>query len=126
LTIHAYDPFDLPEWLGTRSVCFSTGTALPDTARVQGLLTSDAGESFALDLLAVDAAYPAIVCPDEHRRAAHQAWQFGQVAFVETDGRVAATVPGTRFDADRACEVIRRLAKSVGASADRFTVSVAL
>jgi hypothetical protein len=35
-------------------------------------------------------------------------------------------VPGTRFDADLACEVIRRVAKAVGASPDRFTVSLAL
>ncbi len=90
------------------------------------MLTSDAGDEVTLDLLAVDAAYPTVVCPQEHRRAAHQAWQFGQVAFVTADDRVAAAVPGTRFDADLACEVIRRVAKSVGAPASHFTVSFTL
>ncbi len=105
---------------------FATSTALADTARVEGSLISEAGDEITLDLLAVDAAYPEVVCPEDHRRAAHQAWQFGQVAFVETGGRVAAAVPGTRFDADLACEVIRRLAKSVGAPASHYTVSFAL
>lgn len=126
MTIHAFDSFDLPDWLGTRPVCFVASTALADTARVEGVLTSDQGDSIALDLLAVDAAYPEVVCPEAHRRAAHQAWQFGEVAFVESDGRVAAMVPGTRFDADLACEVMRRLAKSVGAPVTQVTVSLAL
>jgi hypothetical protein len=89
-------------------------------------LVSDDGDSFALDLLAVDSAYPEIVCPDEHRQAAHQAWQFGQVSLVRQHGRVAAAVPGTRLDADRTCEVIRRLAKSVGAPVGNFTVALCL
>ena len=87
---------------------------------------SDSGDSFPLDLLAVDSAYPEVVCPDEHRQAAHQAWQFDQVALVEENGRVAVAVPGTRFDADLACEVIRRLAKSVGAPTGNFTVALCL
>jgi len=89
-------------------------------------LSSGTGHEIALDLLAVDAAYPTLVCPDQQRQAAHQAWQFGQVALVEVDGRVAAAVPGTRFDADLACEVIRRVARSVGATTERFTVSLSL
>jgi len=107
-------------------VTFAAGRALADTPRVEGRLTTDAGDELLLDLLAVDAAYPEVVCPEEHRQSAHQAWQFGQVALLDIDGRVAAAVPGTRFDADLACEVIRRLAKSVGASTGNFTVLLAL
>ncbi len=93
---------------------------------MEGTLSAEPGHEVPLDLLAVDAAYPTVVCPEKHRQAAHQAWQFGQVALVDVDGRVSAAVPGTRFDADLACEVIRRVAKAVGASPDRFTVSLAL
>ena len=124
--IDAYDPFDLPDWLGTEQVCFATGTALRETPRVEGTLSAGSGQEITLDLLAVDAAYPAVVCPEKHRQAAHQAWQFGEVALVEVDGRVAAAAPGTRFDEDLACEVIRRVARAVGATTDRFTVSLAL
>ena len=120
--IDAYDPFDLPGWLGTEQVCFATSSALRETPRVEGTLSAGSGQEVTLDLLAVDAAYPTVVCPEKHRQAAHQAWQFGEVAL----GRVAAAVPGTRFDEDLACEVIRRVAKAVGATTEHFTVSLAL
>ncbi len=101
--------------------------ALRDVAVVQGLMRSEQGESIPVDLLAVDAAYPAVVCPDDLRRAAHQAWQFGEVLLVESDdARVALAVPGTAFDVELVCEVIRRLAKSVGAPADHYSVLISL
>lgn len=107
-------------------MCFATTSALHDAVSVRGVLRSDRGDETPLDLLAVDAAYPAVVCPDEHRKSAHQAWQFGELAMVEEAGRVTAAVPGTRFDANVACDVIRRLAKSVGAPTRNYTVSLAL
>jgi hypothetical protein len=99
---------------------------LSHAPRVEGRLVSESGDSFPLVLLAVDSAYPEVVCPDEQRHDAHQAWQFGQVALVEENGQVALAVPGTRLDADRACEAIRRMAKSVGAPSDNFTVAFVL
>ncbi len=90
-------------------------------------MRSEQGESFPLDLIAVDAAYPTVLCPDKLRQAAHQAWQFGEVLLVESDDtRVALTVPGTAFDVELVCEVIRRLAKSVGAPADHYSVLISL
>jgi len=122
----AYDFFDLPDWVGTEPVDWSAEGSLTDQPRVPGILTAAAGKSQQLDLLAVDAAYPEPVCPDGFRRSAHQAWQFGQVQLLETDGRLTCAVPGTRFTADLACEVLRRVAKAVGAPAHHFTVSIAL
>ncbi len=91
-----------------------------------GELVGARADRLTFDLLAVDAAYPIPVCPEAERRAAHQAWEFGQLGLVDVDGRVAAAVPGTRFDANLACEAIRRLAKSMGAPAGNYTVLIAL
>lgn len=119
------DFFDLPEWLGTEPVTWSATSPLQQTPKVSGELTS-VQEHQQLDLLAVDAAYPMPVCPERQRQQAHQAWQLGQVALVDVDGRLAVAVPGTDFDANLACEVVRRVAKSVGAPTRNFTVSIAL
>lgn len=124
--IRAYDAFDLPDWLGTARVRWEPLGAIREAALVRGELCGDAGERVALDLLAVDAAYPEVVCPEQARHDAHQAWHFGQVALVEDDGRVAVTAPGTNFDAELVCEVVRRLAKSVGAPVGNYTVSFTL
>jgi hypothetical protein len=48
------------------------------------------------------------------------------VALGEVEGTVAAAVPGTGFDANLVCEVVRRLAKAVGAPDGLYTVSISL
>ncbi len=126
MEIRRFDAFDLPDWLGTEAVTWSSGTKFDESAHVSGKVVSGGGLSHQLDLLAVDAAYPAPVCPEPERRAAHQAWQFGEVLLFEVDGNLAAAAPGTRFDANLACEVIRRVAKSVGSPTSNITVSIAL
>ncbi|MBA3265655.1 MAG: hypothetical protein H0T14_04680 [Nocardioidaceae bacterium] len=126
MEIRGFDAFDLPDWLGTDAVTWTSTTKFDGSARISGQLKNAAGLSRQLDLLAVDAAYPSPVCPEPERRAAHQAWQFGEVLLFEVDGHLAAAAPGTRFDANLACEVVRRVAKSVGAPSNNFTVSIAL
>ncbi|MBA2699995.1 MAG: hypothetical protein H0U61_14730 [Nocardioidaceae bacterium] len=120
------DPFDLPEWLGTEPVTWAATTPLTDGPLVTGQLTGPSGQVEPLDLMACDAAYPKPVLDEDERRKAHQAWQFGEVLLVAHEGRSTAAMPGSRFDANDACEVIRRVAKAVGASAPHFTVSIAL
>lgn len=120
------DAFDLPEWLGTEPVTWQAQTTLGDGPLVSGELRGADAKAEPLDLLAVDSAYPQPVCDDESRRAAHQAWQFGEVLLVERDGRTAAAVPGSGLDANHACEVLRRVAKAVGAAGSSFTVSIAV
>ena len=73
-----------------------------------------------------DVAYPKVVCTDAERHDAQQAWQFGEVILLGVDGRVAAAVPTRRFDANLACEALRRVAKAVGADVARFWVSLSL
>ncbi|MEJ7705869.1 MAG: hypothetical protein WKF82_00520 [Nocardioidaceae bacterium] len=126
MDIRGFDAFDLPDWLGTERVTWRSVTPLDDAAQVTGQVTGADGMAQRLDLLAVDAAYPAPVCPETERCAAHQAWEFGEVLLIKIDGQLTAVAPGTRFDANLACEVIRRVAKSVGASAHSFTVALAL
>ncbi len=126
MEIRACDPFDLPAWLGTEEITWTSESSLSDSAQVSGQAVGGTGLTHQLDLLAVDAAYPAPVCPEPERRAAHQAWRFGEVLLFEIDGQLVAAAPGTRFDANLACEVVRRLAKSVGAPAKNYTVSLAL
>ncbi len=100
---------------------------LHEVALVRGAMRAESEVAYPVDLLAVDAAYPTVVCPDRLRRAAHQAWQFGEVLLVRSDDeRVALAVPGTAFDVDLVCEVIRRLAKSVGAPAGHYSVLISL
>ena len=120
------DAFDLPEWLGTSKVSWHSTTPLGAGPRVAGELEGSAGESQQLDLLAVDAAFPAPVCPDAERRAAHQAWQYGEVALLDVDGTICAGVPGQHFDANMAYEALRRLAKAVAADPGAFTVTLTL
>ena len=124
MSITLVDPFELPDWLGTQLVTWRSMTPLEESARVRGSLGSPGQPSQDLDLLAVDSAYPAPVCPEAERRAAHQAWQFGEVLLLGVDGRVAAGVPVTFFDANLACETLRRVARSVGADTASFTVSI--
>jgi hypothetical protein len=123
--IEVVDAFDLPEWLGTEPVTWSAGSALDVGAHVRGVLQASEGRRHDLDLLAVDAAFPVPVCPEPQRRTAHQAWQYGEVVLLRVDGTLCAGVPGRRFDANLACEALRRVARSV-AAAGTFTVSISL
>jgi hypothetical protein len=93
---------------------------------VRGVLEGADGRRHELDLLAVDAAYPVPVCPEAERRTAHQSWHYGEVVLLCVDGRLCAGVPGREFDANLACEALRRVARSVAAEAGRFTVSISI
>lgn len=126
MTSRLFDAFDLPEWVGTTPVTWRSETALENATRVEGEFRGEAGECQAFDLLAADTAYPTVVCTDSERHDAHQAWQFGEVILLEIDGRVCAAVPSSRFDANLACEAMRRVAKAVGADKSRFWVSLSL
>jgi hypothetical protein len=126
MTISIVDAFDLPDWLGTEDVVWHAETSLLEAAHVTGTLTASADRRHQLDLLAVDAAYPRPVCPEPQRTAAHRAWHYGEVVLLDIDSRLAAAVPGTRFDANVMCETLRRVAKSVGAATSSFTVAVTL
>ncbi|MBA2715585.1 MAG: hypothetical protein H0U51_00720 [Propionibacteriales bacterium] len=126
MNISITDALDLPDWLGTEQVSWQATTSLIEAPHVPGRLDGGSGLSHPLDLLAVDAAFPQAICPEPERQAAHQAWHYGEVLLVEIDLRLAAAVPGTRFDANVMCEALRRVAKSVGAPASNFTVVVTL
>jgi len=126
MPLEIIDAFDLPEWFGTSKVSWHSTSPLRAGPHVTGELDGGPGEAQRLDLLAVDAAYPAPVCPDAERRAAHQAWQYGEVALLDMDGTVCAGVPGRQFDANLAYEALRRLAKAVAANPGSFTVSLTL
>lgn len=126
MDIVVVDAFDLPEWLGTQPVSWHATSALADGPHVTGVLRATEGLQTELDLLAVDAAYPLPVCPELQRAAAHQAWQYGEVVLLTIGGRLSAGVPGRQFDANLACETLRRVAKSVAAEAGTFTVSISL
>jgi hypothetical protein len=120
------DAFDLPDWLGVTSVTWTTVDSIGATHLVAGCLRGAEGEPFDCDVLACDLAYPVPVLDERWRHDAHQAWTLGEVLLVEYDGRLTMVVPGTAVTAEPALEAVRRLAKAVGASADRFTVSLRL
>ena len=63
---------------------------------------------------------------DEWRRAAHQAWEHGQVLLLQYGDRLTLAVPGTAYSADGALETLSRLAKALGVPAARFTVCLKL
>ena len=127
------DPFDLPEWLGTEEVTWTSASGLRSGHLVTGWLTC-AGEGSAeadhpCDLLAVDEAYPAPVVDDDTRTRAHQAWRHGQVLCVALpaeavphEERLALAVPGRDLTAGRVLDALARLSKAVGASADDWSV----
>ena len=116
------DPFDLPDWLGVAEVTWSALDGLRTGYAVPGELLADGHEPLACDLLGVDEAYPQPVAGDDVRLRAHQAWRHGEVHLVRRDGRLALAVPGTFFTADLVLDAFARLARSVGASADRYAV----
>ncbi|MBD8869533.1 hypothetical protein [Nocardioides donggukensis] len=126
------DPFDLPDWLGTAEVTWSTDVAghrgagrLGSGHLVRGRL-AHAGEEHPCDLLAVDEAYPTPVADEDTRRLAHQAWRNEQVLLVEAQGRLALAVPGTDFGADRVLDALGRLAKAVGARPESYVAALRL
>lgn len=120
------DPFDLPDWLGTAEVTWSALDGLYTGHLVTGVLEAADEPSVPCDLLAVDEAYPAPVADDQVRLGAHQAWRHGEVHLVDRSGRLTIAVPGTAFSADLALDALDRLARAVGASADRYAVRLRL
>ena len=126
------DPFDLPEWLGTRDVVWRADAGLRTGHLVRGRLTAgdDPTEALGLDcdLLAVDEAYPAPVVDDATRLRVHQSWRHGQVVIGNldsgreqaADARMVLAAPGTRFDPDLVLDALGRLARAVGAHAERY------
>ena len=121
-----FDAFDLPDWTGTEGVTWRAETALTRDALVRGALHGEPDHCQPLDLLAVDAAYPRLVAPEEIRRQTHQAWNLGEVLLVEVGDRIAIAAPGVRFDANAVCELLSRFARAVGAPKGNVTVAIAL
>ena len=120
------DPFDLPDWLGVAEVTWTAEDGLYTGALVAGRLETADREPVACDLLAVDEAYPAAVADDAARLSAHQAWRHGEVHLVERSGRLTMAIPGTAFTADLVLDAVDRLARAVGASAERYAVRLRL
>jgi hypothetical protein len=115
------DVFDLPEWLGTGDVVWSSEAGIRTTHLLRGVLTGD-GESTACDLVAVDEAFPRPVVDDDARTAVHQAWRHGQVTVATYDDRLALLVPGRRFDPELVLAAVGRMARAVGADPERWSV----
>jgi hypothetical protein len=120
------DAFDLPDWLGVSRVTWTAVDSIGATHLVAGCLRGEDGDPLDCDVLACDLAYPVPVLDERWRHDAHQAWTLGEVLLVEYDGRLTLVAPGTTVTAEPALEAVRRLAKAVGAPADRFTVSLRL
>ena len=123
--VSSIDPFDLPEWLGTSEVTWVAQSTVRGAAHIRGELAGS-GEAIACDLLAADLAYPEPLLTDTWRRQAHQSWTYGQVLFVEYDGRLTLAVPGTAYSADGVLETVGRLAKAVGVRPEHFAVTLRL
>jgi len=120
------DAFDLPDWLGVSPVTWTAVDSIGATHLVAGCLRDEDGDFLDCDVLACDLAYPVPVLDERWRHDAHQAWTLGEVLLVEYDGRLTLVAPGTTVTTEPALEAVRRLAKAVGAPADRFTVSLRL
>src|SRR6476620_10378496 len=122
------DPFDLPEWLGTGAVVWRANAGLRTGHHVRGRLTAGGGEPVEIvcDLLAVDEAYPEPVVDDATRLRVHQAWRHGQVVIGEHGSRMVLAVPGTRFGPELVLDALGRLARAVGARAERYAVLLRL
>lgn len=120
------DPFDLPEWLGTIDVVWKADAGLGAGHHVRGRLTGADDVELTCDLLAVDEAYPEPVVDDASRLRVHQAWRHGQVVLGEYDGRLVLAVPGTVFGPELVLDALARLARAVGAHAERYAVLLRL
>lgn len=114
------DPFDLPEWLGTNDVVWRADAGLRTGHLVRGRLTADGADDLVCDLLAVDEAYPEPVVDDASRLRVHQAWRHGQVVIGTIEDRMVLAVPGTGFGPDLVLDALGRLARAVGAHAERY------
>lgn len=125
VTTTELDPFDLPDWVGERSVTWSADAGLGGHL-VEGSLAAEPDLALGCDLLAVDQAYPAPVVDSALRARAHQVWQHGEVLLVSHDGRTAVATPGTAYAADDVLEALTRLARAVGADPARWSVRLAL
>lgn len=119
------DPFDLPDWLGTADVTWSTESRLGAQARLRGSLVAEHNE-IGCDVVAADEAYPAPVVAESVRADVHRSWTHGEVHLVQRAGRLTLLVPATRLSTDDVLEALRRLAKAVGAPPGNFRVSVRL
>jgi hypothetical protein len=126
MNITVVDAFDLPDWLGTEVVRWHADNALDGSWHIRGILGARGGRTQPLDLIAVDAAYPAPVCGDRERTAVHQAWQYGEAVLLDVEGQMAIGVPGREIDLDLVVEALRRFAKSVGAPSGNYTVAITL
>jgi hypothetical protein len=124
--VQPVDAFDLPDWLGVAAVTWTAVDSIGATHLVAGCLRGPDDDPLDCDVLACDLAYPVPVLDERWRHDAHQAWTLGEVLLVEYDGRLTMVVPGTTVTAEPTLEAVRRLAKAVGAPADRFTVSLRL
>lgn len=122
------DPFDLPDWLGTHDVVWRADQGLRTGHLVRGRLMAGSDETLeiACDLLAVDEAYPEPVVDDAGRLRVHQAWRHGQVVIGELDSRLVLAVPGTRFGPELVLDALGRLARAVGAHAERYAALLRL
>lgn len=132
-TLTDIDPFDLPEWLGTGDVVWRADEGLQTGHLVRGRLTADlpdqraeGSQEVVCDLLAVDEAYPTPVVDDATRLRVHQAWRHGQVVIGEHGSRMVLAVPGTRFGPELVLDALGRLARAVGARAERYAVLLRL
>ena len=132
-TLTDIDPFDLPEWLGTGDVVWRADEGLQTGHLVRGRLAADQpnhgaeeSQEIVCDLLAVDEAYPAPVVDDATRLRGHQAWRHGQVVIGEHCSRMVLAVPGTRFGPELVLDALGRLARAVGARAERYAVLLRL
>jgi len=120
------DPFDLPEWLGTLDVVWRADSGLAAGHHVRGRLTSEGQDDLACDLLAVDEAYPEPVVDDTSRLRVHQAWRHGQVVIGTYDDRLVLAAPGTAFGPEAVLDALARLARAVGAHAERYAALLRL
>ena len=123
------DPFDLPDWLGTGEVTWTSRSGLRAGHLVTGTLqpaTDPATDAVACDLLAVDAAYPVPVVGEPDRTRTHQAWHRGEVHLVAREERLTLALPGTGFDADLVLDALGRLARAVGADPERYRACLRL
>ena len=120
------DPFDLPEWLGTHEVVRRADSGLRSGHLVRGRLTTDGETDVVCDLLAIDEAYPQPVVDDATRLRVHQSWRHGQVVIGELDSRMVLAVPGTHFGPDVVLDALSRLARAVGAHAERYAALLRL
>lgn len=121
------DPFDLPDWVGVDEVTWHPADGLGG-GLVAGRITSEdrPDRELACDLLAADVAHPTALVPEAVRVEVHRTWQRDEVALLSHEGRLTVAAPGTTTSADQALEMLRRLAKAVGARPERFAARLYL